>query len=316
MAKQGDYYDEVLKRLIRSSRELEALLETPPERRPANAAEKVRALRREMLELTDEKGRTERGLRRRDIDLTSDDRPARRAKAKPSTGKTEAKPRTTGKVEARTGKTEAPTGKVEARTGKVEARPRATGKMEAPTGKVAATATRGAGKLRRAAGKALGKVSGPLAALDLALAAGNMTEDAAETTSRGWPAPMLPGGIPMSGSGAPRRRTKKPVSSPEPPTTQPLVEKAMKYYPTALAQAAATAGHGSYQEIQRRYQPMMSNIMADVRSRVTPMMSDDEVRGMLQRGVDDFVGRLDGLKPAGGVYRPGVGGPVPGSGMR
>ena len=316
MAKQGDYYDELLGRLTQRQSDLRALEEAARKGEAGPyASQKLYAIRREIAELMDEKYRTERGLLRRDIDLTSDDRPARRAKAKPSTGKTEVKPRTTGKVEAgptgkveaRTGKMEAPTGKVEARTGKVEARPRATGKMEAPTGKVEAKAARGvsrlgrAGKVVKGALRTAGKVAGPLGVLD-SLYMMSQVEP--------------PEPVDMQAAYKRAHEMKQKRAADKQATTQPLVEKAMKYYPTALAQAAATAGHGSYQEIQRRYQPMMSNIMEDVRSRVTPMMSDDEVRGMLQRGVDDFVGRLDGLKPAGGVYRPGVGGPVPGSGMR
>lgn len=299
MAKRGDYYDEVLGRLKQRQSDLRALEEAARKGDAGPyASQKLYAIRREIAELMDEKYRTERGLRRRDIDLTSDDRPARRAKAKPSTGKTEVKPRTTGKVEA------GPTGKVEARTGKMEA---PTGKVEARTGKVEAKAARGvsrlgrAGKVVKGALRTAGKVAGPLGVLD-SLYMMSQVEP--------------PEPVDMQAAYKRAHEMKQKRAADKQATTQPLVEKAMKYYPTALAQAAATAGHGSYQEIQRRYQPMMSNIMEDVRSRVTPMMSDDEVRGMLQRGVDDFVGRLDGLKPAGGVYRPGVGGPVPGSGMR
>ena len=326
MAKQSDYYDEVLKRIVEVSRRLRALEDAKAANRPQNWAQQVRALRRELLELTDEKYRTERGLRRRDIDLDFGERPARKTgkteerfgagirKERP-TGKVEAGP--TGKVEARTGKMEAPTGKVEARpraTGKVKAKAaQATGKVEAVTGKVEAKAARGlsklgrAGKVLKGAGRVAGKFLAAEEATDLAVEA---TDRQAKTVARGFPSMSL-GGLPGV-----QITPRGPLRAESPPTVQPLFEKARKYMPTALAQAAATAGHGSYQEIQRRYQPMMSNIIQDLESRVTPMMSDEEVQGMLKRSVNEFVGRLDNLKPAGGVYRPGVSGPVPGSGMR
>ena len=380
MAKQGDYYDEVLRRLSQSQRRLRELLKTARQpTAPANIQQMIYALRRQIAELTEEKYRTERGLTRRDIDLDLPDRPARKTGKVEApetgkvearqTGKTEVRPRETGKVEAQTGKVEAQTGKVEARqtgkveastgkreapasrrgastgkveaqTGKVEARPRATGKVkakaaqatgkvEAVTGKVEAKAARGlsklgrAGKVLRGAGRVAGKLAPPQALLDIGMHLYESATTPRDPTSKG----RMRGLTRKQAEAANRRvagmsKAMERARQPSPPTVQPLIEKAMKYYPTALAQAAATAGHGSYQEIQRRYQPMMSNIIEDVRSRVTPMMSDDEVRGMLQRGVDDFVGRLDrvnavdGMKPAGGVYRPGVSGPVPGSGMR
>ena len=86
---------------------------------------------------------------------------------------------------------------------------------------------------------------------------------------------------------------KKRAAGAATPTTHPLMDKAAKYMPRAFAQAGATAGYGSYQEIERRYGPMMSSIMRDVQARVTPTMSDDEVRGLLKGGVNDFVGRLE-----------------------
>lgn len=321
MAKQGDYYDEVLRRLTRARSELDTLINTPPNKREYNHQRKIRALRTELRHLTDEKYRTERGLRRRDIDLSFDDKPARKTgKTEARTGKTEVKPRTTGKVEARqtgkveagsTGKMEAPTGKVEARTGKVEAR---TGKTEAGPRATGKTTKRPKGYGRALGKDLMGSLTGLLGkavaaeeAIDVAVDA---TDRQAKTVARGYPS-MSMGGLPGV-----QITPRGPLRATSPPTVQPLFEKSRKYMPTALAQAAATAGHGSYQEIQRRYQPMMSNILQDLESRVTPMMSDEEVQGMLKRSVGEFVGRLDNLKPAGGVYRPGVSGPVPGSGMR
>lgn len=167
----------------------------------------------------------------------------------------------------------------------------------------------------KVAGRTLGRVAAPLAAADVLYTMMTGLDDRDPI----WPDPQADfkraneqlkeqaaRGFDPTGINKPRvgpdmqaayRRAhamgKKRAAAAATPTTHPLMDKAAKYMPRAFAQAGATAGYGSYQEIERRYGPMMSSIMRDVQARVTPTMSDDEVRGLLKGGVNDFVGRLE-----------------------